>query len=159
MAVSFSRCAMSVLGLCTLALLAAVQPVSAPPPQEPPTGHLVLVVEGDVTALRVAHAVAKKDEWGGVPKGLRSEFALKAFDATGAEILSVPLDLSKFDTDPARVGGPVVVTGCEVRSPQIGTLVNVPALAQAARWEFSRGQKLLGAFDGAALERMLQETR
>lgn len=150
---------MYTLGLCTLALLAAVQPASAPATQEPTPGHLVLVVEGDVTALRVTHAVAKPDPWAGAPKGLRSEFSVRAIDGNGATLLETPLDLSKFDTDPARVGGPDVVRGCEVHSPRIGTLVNVPALAEADRWQFVQGAKVLGTVTKGELDRLLQEAR
>src|SRR5262249_17078788 len=55
------------------------QPQSPQPrtkPQDPQAaarGHLVLVIEGDVTRLRITHAVAKPDRWAGVPKGLTSE--------------------------------------------------------------------------------------
>lgn len=159
MAVSFSRCAMSTLGLCTLALLAAVQPVAAPAPQDPPAGHLVFVVEGDVNALRVTHAVAKPDPVGHAPKGLHSEFSVRALDASGAVLHERPLDLTKFDTDPTHVGGPDVVRGCEVLSPRIGTLVNVPALADAATWQFTRGDKVLGTLTKGELDRLVQEAR
>lgn len=150
---------MYTLGLCTLALLAAVQPASAPATQDPNPGHLVLVVEGDVTALRVTHAQAKPDPWAGVPKGLRSEFSVRALDGSGAELLAAPLDLSKFDTSPARFGGPDVVRGCEVHSPRIGILVNVPALAEAAQWQFAQGAKVLGTLTKGELDRLLQEAR
>lgn len=133
-------------GGAALALLLGVAATTAPqpdrrsPPQDPAPapGHLVLVVEGDVTALRITAAVAKPDAFGGVPKGLVSDFAWRAVDGKGNELARVPIDLSAFDTDPRNVGKPVVVTGCEVRSARIGVLLNVPVVAGAVRFEIVR---------------------
>jgi hypothetical protein len=132
----------------------APEPPSAPP--QDPAGHLVLVVEGNVGLLRVTGAVAKADAWGGVPKGLASDFALVGLDAKDAQVVRVPIDLSAFDTDPAHVGAPTVVTGCIVRSPDIGVLVNVPADDRIARWTIRRDDAQIGeatALDIATLLR------
>lgn len=159
MVVSSPRYAMALVCLCTIALLAAVQPVAAPTGPGPSAGHLVLVVEGDVTALRIAHAVAKPDEWGGPQKGLQSPFSLRALDEAGKELANVPIDLSRFETDPTKVGKPDVVNGCEVRSSRIGVLLNIPVLEGVARYQFRAGDAAIGEASAADVARMLQENR
>lgn len=128
-------------------------PPASPPPL--PNGHFVLVVEGDRDALAITFARHKQDPWAGVPKGLRSAWTLTVRDAQDVVLAEVPLDVSPFATDvPTQT--PVQVTGCVVRSPRIGMLVNVPAFAQAAAYAFTRrdgdGQpRSLGVVDGEAV--------
>lgn len=148
----------------TLLLAAAVQDPNkpAPQPKEPtaqPQGHVVLVVEGTVKALRVTTAIAKPDAWAGTPKTLVSEFSLVMLDAGGKELQRVPLDLSKFETDEAKVDAPVVVNGCEVKSPKIGTLLNIPFRADVATYRFVRGERAIGEVDAASMQRMIEEAR
>ncbi len=159
MVVSSPRYTMALACLCTIALLAAVQPAAAPTGPGSSDGHLVLVVEGDVTALRITHVVAKPDEWGGPQKGLQSPFSLRALDEAGKELVRVPIDLSRFETDPGRVGKPDVVNGCEVRSSRIGVLLNVPVVKGVARYQFVSGDAAIGDATAADVARMLQETR
>src|SRR5262245_50654942 len=122
-------------------------------------GHFVLVTEGDVTRLRITQAVAKPDRWAGVPKGLTSEFALVVQDQQGKDLVRVPIDLSAFETDPAKVGTPVVVNGCEVRSASIGVLLNVPSLPDAARYVIVRGKATLGGATAAELDALQRRVR
>src|SRR5262249_34998451 len=98
-------------------------PTAISGPQDPAAGHLVLVVEGTVATLAITHAVAKADPWAGVPEGLTSAFALCLLGDGDRELTRVPLDLSLFDTDPAAIGKPVRVAGCEVRNSRIALLV------------------------------------
>ncbi len=145
-----------------LAFSLFVAATRAVPPQEPAPsepGHLVLVVEGTVKQLRVTHAVKKADAWAGLPQGLTSEFALVMLDAAGKEVQRLPLDLSKFETDESKVDAPVVVEGCIVRSPKIGTLLNIPFRADVATYRFVRGDRALGEVDAASMQRMTSEAR
>jgi len=134
-------------------------PRTAQDPLAAARGHLVLVVEGDVTRLRITAAVAKPDRWAGVPKGLTSDFALVVQDRQGKDLVRVPLDLSAFETDAAKVGTPVVVTGCEVKSASIGVLLNVPALPDAARYVIVRGKTTLGSTTAVELDALLRRAR
>lgn len=155
------------LGSCVLlaaaSLLAtrtsAPPAANAPGPQDPPAGHLVLVVEGDVRSLSITHAAAKPASWGGGVKGLKSPFMLRLLDAKGAELLAIPVDLSAFDTDPTRIGKPLVVQGCVVRDWRIGTLLNVPDLPQVSRYVFTRDGVEIGATSAATVARLLGESR
>jgi len=135
----------------------------ATPPQDPVApaapGHVVLVVEGTVKQLRVTRAVAKPDAWSGTPKGLVSEFALVMLDAEGKELQRVELDLSKFETDESKVDAPVVVEGCVLKSPKVGTLLNIPSRADVATYRFVRGDRAIGELDAASMQRMVEEAR
>lgn len=142
------------VGALAAALLLLSFRGSEPPPQQP-NGHLVLVVEGDVTALRVSHAAHKQEPCGAVPKGLSSEFRLSAVDAAGKELCSRPVDLSLFDTDPTHIGRPVQVTGCIVKDWRIALLVNVPDYPQADRLLFWRGKQQIGALPQRELQQLL----
>ena len=145
--------------IAALGLSGSRDPATAAPPQDPPTGHLVLVVEGDVSALRVTAAVGKADDWGGVPVGLASDFALVGLDAQGEEVLHVPIDLSAFDTDPAHIGAPTVVQGCIVRSPRIGVLVNVPADDRIQDYAIRHIGATIGAATAADIAALLRGGR
>ena len=125
---------------------------TAPAPQDPEAnGHWVLVVEGNVERLAVTAAIPKPDPWAGTPTGLQSPFTLRLLDGKGALLQAVPVDLSRFDTDPAHIGKPVAVTGCVVRDSRIGLLVNVPQLQGLRRFEFWRDAARIGATDLLAL--------
>jgi hypothetical protein len=130
-------------------LVRAQEPGAAQP------GHLVLVVEGTVRQLAITHAAQKPDAWAGAAKGLQSPFALQLLAADGKELLRVPLDLSRFDTDPRRIGGPVVVQGCEVRDWRIGVLCNVPRLPSCARYVFLRDGEPIGETSADALAKAI----
>jgi hypothetical protein len=141
------------------ALLLIAATAQDPGSPKPTNGHVVLVVEGNVKALRVTRAVAKQDEWGGAPKGLVSEFALVMLNGDGKELQRVPLDLSKFETDESKIDSPVVVKGCEVKSPQIGALLNIPVVDGVATYRFVRGERTIGEVDAASMQRMIEEAR
>lgn len=140
-------------GVLAAALLLVSFRGSEPPQQ--PDGHLVLVVEGDVTALRVTRAVRKAAACGAVPKGLASEFRVAVLDGNGVELLSRPLDLSAFDTDVTHIGRPVQVTGCIVKDWRIGVLVNVPDEPKAASLVFWRGKQQIGRIGWSELQQLL----
>src|SRR5262249_45752178 len=137
----------------TVASTPASTPASTmgPPPQAPlvqepaALGHLALIVEGNVQQLAITHAVAKTDPWGGVPTGLASDFVLHLLGDDGVELLKVPVDLSPFETDAARIGKPVEVTGCQVRSSAIALIVNVPRLQGVRSYEFTRRGAPIGS--------------
>ena len=125
------------------------------PPQQPAAnGHFVLVVEGDRDRLSVTAASHKQDPWAGVPKGFTSTWTLSIRDAAGAELANVPLDLSKFDLDPARKGQPLKVQGCIVKDPHVAMLTNVPCFANAATYTFLRDKTVIGTVEGAAVRQL-----
>lgn len=132
-------------------------PANAAP--QPPDGHYALVVEGDASRLAITHAVLKTDPWAGIPTDLTSEFQLEIRDRDGAELASVPLDLSRFDTDPAHIGQPLVVSGCEVRDTRVALLINVPRYGEAAEYRFVRGGRVLGTAAAAAVQAMAGDAR
>lgn len=144
-----------------LCILLGTLCLSSPPsaPQDPapaqPTGHLVLVITGDARQLLIEAAVRKPDPYGGVPKGLVSEYRLSIRDGKGAELGSYPLDLSHFDLDPANAGKPLRVTGCTFRSTTVALPVNVPDFPQASSIVILRGDRQVGAVAGAALQALL----
>lgn len=111
----------------------------AAPPPEPPVadGHLVLVVEGDRTGLSITAASAKTAPWAGVPKGLASDWRLRIRDARGGVLAELPLDVSAFAVGAGELGT-LRVEGCLVRDSRIAMLVNAPAFAAAAGYEFVR---------------------
>jgi hypothetical protein len=135
-------------------------PPQAPLLQEPAAlGHLVLIVEGTVQQLAITHAVAKTDPWGGVPTGLASDFELRLLGDDGVELLKVPVDLSPFETDPARIGKPVEVTGCQVRSSAIALIVNVPRLKGVRSYAFTRRGAPIGSTSALRVAELLEERR
>lgn len=136
-------------------------PGTPPGPPAPPVadGHYVLVVDGDRNALTITHARHKQDPWAGVPKGFASDFRLTVRDGSGAVLADVPLDVTPFLTGAADVGTPVRVEGCIVRDPHIAMLVNVPAFAAAARYDFARREPggavaQLGAVNAATVREL-----
>lgn len=124
-------------------------------PQEPAAGHLVLVVQGSARALRIAHAVAKPDPWAGIPTGECSPVALRILARDGKELACIPVPLAHFDLDERRAEGPPRVCGCEVRSPCIALLLNVPHLADAVVYQFVRGERVLGTTTSQRLAALL----
>lgn len=128
------------LALSTAATVVAVtHSPSAPEPQ----GHLILQVEGDARALRVTRITPKPDACG--LARIESPYSVVVRDAAGRELGRVPLDLSKFDLDPARVGGALRVEGCVVHDTRVATLVNVPHWPTASRVEILDGERIVGA--------------
>lgn len=136
-----------------LGALAFLPPTQAIPVQDP-TGHLVLVVEGDVHGLGITAVVPKPDPFGGVPKGLTSDWQLDVLAADGAVLGSYPVDLSQFDLDPTRVGKPPAVEGCIVRASRVGMLLNIPDFPGAAELRFTRKGEPKGGLDAAGLRRL-----
>ncbi|MBK8099955.1 MAG: hypothetical protein IPK26_22865 [Planctomycetes bacterium] len=126
-------------------------PLPPATPSDPPvsSGHLILVVEGNVQHLDITHAVAKQDAWGGVPTGLASAFELRIDGADGSTFARIPVDLSRFDLDPSRIGKPPVVTGCDVKDSRIGLLLNVPDYPTATRYVFVHGERVIGEVPAA----------
>ncbi|HLQ37041.1 MAG TPA: hypothetical protein VK348_04530 [Planctomycetota bacterium] len=119
-----------------------------------PTGHLVLVVQGDAHALRVTNVVAKTDPFAGVPKGLTSDWQLVIADAAGAELGRYPIDMAHFDLEPANVGRGRVVTGDVVRDSRVTLLLSVPDFAAAASMTFVHGQQQVGAVSALELRQL-----
>ena len=133
-----------------------VTPVLAPPVAD---GHYVLVVEGDRNALAVTFARKKADRWGGVPKGFDSNWRVSIRDRDDNELANVPLDVRPFATDAQSVGKGPRVYGCVVVTSKIGMLLNVPAFAEAATYEFSRtdadgAKTVLNTITGAAVREL-----
>jgi hypothetical protein len=129
--------------------------VPTPPPQQPAAnGHFVLVVDGDRDQLGITAANHKQDPWAGVPKGFTSAWSLSIRDAAGAELANVPLDLSKFDLDPAHKGQPLRVQGCIVKDSHVAMLANVPCFASAASYVFLRDKTVIGTVEGAAVRQL-----
>ena len=126
---------------------------------DPARGHLVLILQGNAKELQITHAVAKSSPWGGPVKGIKSDFALVIVGDDDRQLRAVPIDLSMFLTDPARIDAPVVVTGCRVRSPKIGVLLNIPRLPAARRYELRRGKTVIGRATADAIDNMLRGTK
>ncbi|MCB9883973.1 MAG: hypothetical protein H6838_00700 [Planctomycetes bacterium] len=149
-------------GLCAVALsLALLSPSPAPAanlavPAAPPRadGHDVLVVDGDRNGLAITFASHKVDPWGGVAKGLKSDWRLVIRDARGELLAEVPLDVSQFATNAADVGRARRVEGCIVIDSHIAMLVNAPTFAAAASYEFYRGDVRIGRTSGDDVRRL-----
>ena len=125
---------------------------TATPP--PATGHFVFVIEGDRDRLNVTHASHKADPWAGVQKGLQSDWTLTVRDDAGTELVAMPLDMSKFDLDPARKGKPLQVQGCVVSDSRVAMLANVPCFATAATYVFTRGEVEVGTIEANAVNQL-----
>ncbi|MCA8951787.1 MAG: hypothetical protein KDE27_19920 [Planctomycetes bacterium] len=129
-------------------------PAATPPMQPPVNGHFVLVVEGDRDRLDITHASHKADPWAGIQKGLTSDWVLSIRDRSGAELQRVPLDMSKFDLDPRRKGGPIRVEGCIVRDAAVAMIANAPCVAGAASYVFLRGDDVVGTVTAARVDQL-----
>lgn len=146
------------LGL-VLVPLCLLQGSSAPLPQPPVQGHVVLVIEGDALSLRVTAAVPKTDPWGGVPRGLQSPWSIVVTAADGSILGSYPLDLSHFDLDPANVGNGPQVQGCRVVDTRVTALANIPRFRDAAALAILRDGRVVGTVTPAAYAELLEEGR
>jgi hypothetical protein len=124
-------------------------------PSSAQPGHLVLVVAGNCQRLDVVAAVRKTDPFGGVPKGLTSNYELSIRDAQGQELGRFPLDLARFDLDPTHVGRGPTVQGDQVRSPQIALPVSVPDFAAADSIVVLHDQLPIAAVSGSTLATLL----
>lgn len=121
------------------------EPAVTPPVTLPAAGHYVLVIEGDRTGLAITHASHKEADWGGVPKGLRSDWRLSIRDGKGTELQQVPLDLSAFDLRPERQGKGVQVQGCMVKDARVGLLASVPCVEGATTYVLLHGDVVVGS--------------
>jgi len=133
----------------------AVSSTGAPAPAVEPQGHLILQVEGDASALRVTRITPKPDPCG--PSRTTSAHQVVVRDAAGRELGRMPLDLSAFDLEPARVGGALRVEGCVVRDPHVAMLVSVPRWEGAASIELVRDGQFLGLLPPASYAQLLAE--
>lgn len=140
------------LAISTAATVAVVATARSVPD---PRGHLILQVEGDANTLRITRITPKVDPCG--LQRITSEYAVVVRDAQGLELGRVPLDLSKFDLDPSRVGGALRVEGCVVRDPRVATLVNVPHWPTASTVEILHGVRPLGMLAADSYVRLVQE--
>ncbi len=150
----------AVLG--TLALFAASGdpsgPVDRTDPADPanplaPRGHLILLIEGDARGLRVTHVTAKKDPYNPVDGKASHEIVI--YDTTARVLGRYPLDLSKFDLDPAHVGKPLRVEGCEVIDTKVVMLASIPWLPNAAALEIEKGAVPVGGAVSADYARLV----
>jgi hypothetical protein len=119
-----------------------------------PQGHLILQVEGDAGALQVTRITPKPDPCG--PARLHSEYAVVVRDAAGTELGRVPMDLSAFDLDPARIGQPLRVEGCVVKDTRVATLVSIPRWPTAAALDLVQGTRVLGTLAGDSFATMVR---
>jgi hypothetical protein len=109
-------------------------------PADPDPGTWILQLGGDATKLTVVGGSHKQFPFR-APRGKYSDFSIRLFDANGAELRAVPLDLSTFCMDPSHVGDPPHVDGDVVREHAVSLNVKVPALADVARIVFERRAK------------------
>ena len=130
---------------------APATPKAPPPPPLPESGHYVLVIEGDRSALAITAASHKAAPWAGVQKGLESAWQLSIRDAEGQELRAIPLDMSPFDLRAERQGKGPTVTGCIVLDPRVGLLVNTPCLPGAASYEPHHDGKVVGSATALAV--------
>jgi hypothetical protein len=141
-----------------IALATTVAVTELPPRAGAPRGHWILQIEGDALALEVTCVTRKPDPFGH-QAGIRSPFAIEIRDAGGAALGRFPLELDRFDLDPAHFGRPPQVAGCEIRDTRVAALANVPDLAGAAELVILRGEAVLGRTAPARLQALLAEER
>lgn len=118
-------------------------------------GHLILQIEGNANALRVTRITPKKSGYN--PTSRTSPYQIELLDAGGQVLGSYPLDLSLFDMNPARVGKPLRVQGCEVRDTRVATLANVPYLAHAVTVRILRGNRVFGFLNTASYRKLVAQ--
>jgi hypothetical protein len=143
--------------LGTLVLLPRSDPPAIPPASK---GHLVLLIEGDAHGLRITHITAKRDPYNPV-YGARPPHDIVLYDQNARELGRYPLDLSRFDLDPANAGKPPRVQGCEVIDTKVVLLANIPWLPNASFLEIEKGTTSVGelaASDYARLVSMAEQT-
>ena len=139
------------IGLAALALGAAhVVDVS----RTPLSGHLVLVVEGDAAGLRVTHITRKQSPYNPV-RGSDSSWSVAVLRRDGLELGQFPVDLSKFDLNPAHIGQPLRVEGDVVWDTKVATLVNIPWFADAAQLVFRHEGRVLSTVPATIYVRMV----
>jgi hypothetical protein len=124
------------------------------PPGPPKYGHLIVQLEGNVHGLTVTWITPKTSGYN--ETRIKSSFEVDLFDGAGAKLGTYPIDLSAFDTDPARIGKPLRVQGCEIRDSRIVTIVNVPYFKATASMRIRSGGIVIGRL-GAARIGMLTE--
>lgn len=133
------------------------QPSEATPAAAPrrPFGHLILQIEGDANGLRVTWITPKQSAYN--PSTRTSPYRIELLDADGMVAGVYPLDLSQFDMNPARVGKPLRVQGCEIRDTRVATIANVAFLAGATAARIMRGNRQLGSLDSTTYQRLLKQ--
>ena len=144
--------ASGVLGVAAVLGTLALPPRPTTPP--PPNGHLVLVIEGDAKGLEVTHVTAKADPYNRV-YGPKTSHEIALFDRNGTELGRYPLDLSKFDLDPANVGKPVRSEGCTIIESKVVMLTNIPWLPNTSYLEIRRGATKVGELTVANYSRLV----
>ena len=102
-----------------------------------PTGHLILLIEGDARGLRVSHITAKKAPYNPV-RGAQTPYAVVVHDGNHKVLGRYPLDLSHFDLDAKNVGKPVRVQGCELIDTKVAMLTNIPWFPNASFLEIKK---------------------
>ncbi|MEE2885814.1 MAG: hypothetical protein VX951_00145, partial [Planctomycetota bacterium] len=91
------------------------------------------------------------------PTSRTSPYQIELLDAGGQVLGSYPLDLSLFDMNPARVGKPLRVQGCQVRDTRVAALANVPYLAKAVSLRILRGNRVFGFLNTASYHRLVAQ--
>ncbi len=141
-------------GLTTV-VLAATLAVSygGPAATVEPVGHLILQIEGDATGLEIVRITAKPDPCG--PLRDSSAVSILVLGQAGTELGRYPLDLSRFDLRPTRVGGAIQVEGCVIHDPRVATLASIPHHPNAERIKLMRGNTTLGSLNATAYRQKL----
>ena len=105
-------------------------------------GHLIVQLEGNVHGLNVTWITPKTTGYN--KTRVKSTFEIDLLDRAGAKLGTYPIDLTRFDTNPARIGKPLRVQGCEVLDSKIVTMVNVPFFANTASMQIRNGGMVIG---------------
>lgn len=136
--------------LAAMLLAAGVVSLETPPV----TGHLLLVVEGDANSLVVSHITSKQDPYNPT-RGFASEWSVAVLGSDGSELGRFPVDLSRFDLDPARVGQPLRVEGDVVWETRVATLVSIPYFPDAEGLVFRRQRRMISTVPAAVYSRLI----
>lgn len=151
--------ATGVLGVvAVLGTLALVPRLTAPrvAPITGPTGHLILLIEGDAHGLRVSHITAKQAPYNPV-RGVQTRYEVVVHDGNHKVLGRYPLDLSHFDLDPKNVGKPLRVEGCEVIDTKVAMLTNIPWFPNASFLEIERGGISVGELLPDNYQRLVEQ--
>jgi hypothetical protein len=140
------------IGFAVLAI-AAAHVVDVDP--TPASGHLVLVVEGDAAGLRVTHITIKQVPYNPI-RGLDRPWSVALVRGDGLELGRFPVDLSRFDLDPAHIGQPLRVEGDVVWDTKVATIVNVPWFADAEQLVFRSQERVLSTEPPESYLRMVR---
>ena len=130
-----------------------VTPASSP--KAPKYGHLILQLEGNVTALNVTWITPKRSGYNRTKH--QGKFAVDLLDANGGQIGTYPIDLSRFDRNPGNIGKRIRVEGCEVLDTRIVTIVNVPWSEKLASLRIRHGNKVIGGLDAASTVKLVEQ--